>query len=68
VTLFKKRKMRKEIAALWKPEYSRLAQYNAERGRGIHHTPTMVRCMAEVQQDFDTNYTPAVQAVKEKYR
>lgn len=45
------RKAKKE--KFWKPEYEALAQYNAEVGRRIAHTPEWRKKMARLQAEYD---------------
>ncbi|MEU8040899.1 hypothetical protein [Streptosporangium sp. NPDC049078] len=40
----------------WRPEFDTLAQYNAERARGIQHTPEWQARMAELQAQFNAAY------------
>ena len=41
------------IEALWKPEYDALSRYNAEKHRGISHTPEWIEKMAALQNEYD---------------
>lgn len=40
----------------WRPEYDQLAQYNAEKARGIMHTPEHAAAMTKLQDDFNRSY------------
>jgi hypothetical protein len=41
-------------------EVEALAQYNAERSRGVLHTPGYMAAMAELQRQFDQPVKPGV--------
>ena len=42
------------------PKFERLAQYNAERARGIAHTPEYDAEMAELQREFNELRTATI--------
>jgi hypothetical protein len=51
---------RRPCEPYWKPEYELLAQYNAERARGVVHSEEYANRMAVVQADYDVLYLPAL--------
>lgn len=38
------------------PDYDQLARYNAEKARGIMHTPEHAAAMAKLQDDFNRRH------------
>lgn len=47
---------RSKVDHRWKPDFDLLAAYNAEKGRGIQHSPEWDEAMARIQEDYYRTY------------